>query len=158
MVGNSGIAEKGEAEDGSSDGGEDTTDDRSIAQLWLDQIEFANVIVLSKVHLLGTQTQNKKSASLSNQEETGGRKRKKQIISRSTGEPSSISEKSNERAVLELTSLIKRLNPKARVIVPNQSKFADVKVGDLVCTGLFDMEEAQLSAGWKLELQKEAEG
>ena len=33
-------------------GNDEETDDRSIAQLMLDQIEFANVILLSKVHLM----------------------------------------------------------------------------------------------------------
>mmetsp|Transcript_3998 Transcript_3998/g.10109 ORF Transcript_3998/g.10109 Transcript_3998/m.10109 type:complete len:555 (-) Transcript_3998:108-1772(-) len=59
MVGNTGLsAEAGKEackEEGHNHGpaeGEQAVDERSIAQLMLDQIEFANVIVLSKAHLV----------------------------------------------------------------------------------------------------------
>ena len=76
MIGNTGVRSGGEVGDGAADAQEEEGDgdgdkimlektqqqeqwqeegefdDRSITQLWLDQIEFANVIVLSKAHLV----------------------------------------------------------------------------------------------------------
>mmetsp|Transcript_1317 Transcript_1317/g.3593 ORF Transcript_1317/g.3593 Transcript_1317/m.3593 type:complete len:599 (-) Transcript_1317:70-1866(-) len=93
-------------------------DDRPIATLWLDQIEFANVIVVSKA--------------------------------------SQFLEKEGEEKLGEITALLKKLNPKARIIVPREDKYGDLDVSNtLINTGLFDMAESQTTAGWKMELEKE---
>jgi G3E family GTPase len=93
-------------------------DERPIATLWLDQIEFANVIVVSKA--------------------------------------SQFLEKEGEEKLAEIEALLKKLNPKAIVIVPREDKYGDLDVSrTLINTGLFDMAESSASAGWKLELEKE---
>lgn len=122
MVGNSGQTakvEKGitEEEQDAEGGEEEEVDDRSLAQLMLDQLEFANVIVLSKAQLL-------------------------------VG-------KDSEEKLEGIQALLKKLNPKARIIIPRQDKYEDMDVAELLNTGLFDMEEASESAGWQLELEKE---
>ena len=151
MVGNTGIAQ-GDTEE--------EIDDRSIAQLMLDQIEFANVIVLSKAHLLGSQagkpvsgagSSSQKSAQVHKPQNKG----RKQLVDAFSGQASAAAEMSNEAAVCEVAALIKKLNPKANVIVPKEPKFADVRIADLVNTHLFDMDEAQEGAGWIAELEKE---
>lgn len=93
--------------------------DESIVQLLIDQIEFANVILLNKVDLL-------------------------------SGE----GDKSIEDQLIAIRSLIQKLNPKATVLIPEQPKFEAFNVDCIVNTGLFDMEEAQESAGWIAELEK----
>lgn len=97
-------------------GNDPKTDERSIAQLLLDQIEFANVILLSKVHLMK--------------------------------DPS---------AVHEIKALLRKLNPLAKVIVPLKPYFADVPLSDLMNTNLFDMDQAESSAGWMQELATAAQ-
>jgi G3E family GTPase len=99
-------------------GNDPELDRRPITQLLLDQVEFANVIVVSKAALfLGTRT---------------------------------------ERQLQEVAALLRRLSPKARVIVPREDRFGDLDVGQaLLHTGLFDMESASRSAGWLVELAKE---
>ncbi len=92
-------------------------DNRSLAQLMLDQIEFANVIVLSKAQIL--------------------------------------LEKESEEKLQEIRTLLQKLNPKARILIPRKDKYGDLDVGkELLSTGLFDMEDASSSAGWRLELEK----
>lgn len=51
-----------------------------------------------------------------------------------------------------LEAAIKKLNPAARII---HSSFSKVPVTSLLNTGLFDMEEAESSAGWQKELDGE---
>ncbi len=51
-----------------------------------------------------------------------------------------------------LEAAIKKLNPAARII---HSSFSKVPVASLLNTGLFDMEEAESSAGWQKELAGE---
>ena len=116
MVGNTGLKEDGEK---AADTGEQVVDSRSIANLMLDQVEFANVLVLSKAHMI----------------------------------PGSAEKR--EKAIHEMKGLLKRLNPKATVVVPEQPHFADLKLSDICYTGLFDLEEASASAGWKQEMNKE---
>lgn len=97
-------------------------DDRPVSQLWLDQIEFANVIVVSKASLL--------------------------LQKEGT--------KNGEKKLKEIETLLKKLNPKAQILVPRENKYGDLDVSKtLIDTGLFDMEEASASAGWQEELEKE---
>ena len=117
MVGNTGISSKkgGEADKTGEPGEED---DRTLAQLMLDQIEFANVIVISKVQILLKKEGNAK--------------------------------------LDEVKSLLKKLNPKAKILAPLETMYGDLDVEkELLQTGLFDMDEASESAGWIQELEKE---
>lgn len=100
-------------------GGEpEQVDDRHIARLWLDQIEFANVIVVSKAA---------------------------QFI-----------EKEGKAKLHTIERLIKKLNPKAQVHIPELDKYEDLDVSKtLIDTGLFDMAESQASLAWSQELEKE---
>ena len=120
MVGNTGVMpHKPNSKRRTSDKEEkEEVDDRSIAQLMLDQIEFANVIVLSKTHLHAN----------------------------------------TSAAVPEIKALLQKLNPSATVLVPSEPFFADLELGTLISTGLFDMDKAEKSAGWLQELEKEAAG
>jgi len=128
MVGNTGTKEeklgrskdegaKRKKGDGKGDAEEPPLDERTITQLMLDQIEFANVIILSKAPLV-----------------------------------------TQPGAVAEITGLLQRLNPGARVLVPSELHFADLSIDSVINTKLFDMETAQRSAGWIAELQKQMTG
>ena len=90
----------------------DDVDDRSLVQLMLDQIEFANVILLSKAPV------------------------------------------ERPEVVLEMKRLLERLNPDAKVLVP-KAFFEDLAVGEVLNTGLFDMEKAEASLEWQEALKKE---
>mmetsp|Transcript_63017 Transcript_63017/g.150118 ORF Transcript_63017/g.150118 Transcript_63017/m.150118 type:complete len:530 (+) Transcript_63017:91-1680(+) len=96
---------------------EQMIDDRSIVQLMLDQIEFANIIILSKAPLV-----------------------------------------QKPEAIAEIKSLLQRLNPDAKVIVPMSEHFADLPISEVMNTGLFDMEKAEESTMWLRELEKEKSG
>ena len=85
-------------------------DDRTIVNLLIDQVEFANVIVLNKVDAV------------------------------------------SEEHLGILKSTLKKLNPNAELIETNFSK---VDPKSILNTGLFDFEEAEASAGWIEELNKE---
>ena len=102
---------------GSSDDVDDTEEsEESIVQLLIDQIEFANVILLNKVDLL---LDNEKSSSIDH-----------------------------------IKAVLQKLNPSATVIVPDKPKFEEFDASKIINTNLFDMEEAQESAGWLAELAK----
>ena len=106
------------------EGEEGFVDDRSIVQLFLDQIEFANVIILSKAQLV-------------------------------TG-PDKGSEKHEEglKRIQEIETLLRKLNPNARVVVPMKDKYADLDTEKYVVnTALFDMEKASASEAWVKELE-----
>jgi G3E family GTPase len=85
-------------------------DDRTIADLLTDQVEFANVIILNKSDLV------------------------------------------TPRELQTLKGAIQKLNPSARII---ESTYSKVAPESILNTGLFDYEEAEKSAGWIEELQKE---
>ena len=93
-------------------------DNRPIARLWLDQIEFANVIVVSKAS---------------------------QLIA-----------KECEAKLDEIERLLKKLNPKAQILIPQLDMYEDLDVSKtLINTDLFDMAESQASLAWAQELEKE---
>merc|ERR1712130_759479 len=88
----------------------------TVVELFIDQIEFANVIILNKIDLLK-------------------RKTKKATIT-------------------EIKNLVGKLNPKATIVIPEHPKFESFPIKKVLNTSLFNMEEAQTSAGWMAELQK----
>lgn len=90
--------------------------ERKIGDLQIDQIEFADVLIVNKVDLL---PENERSET-----------------------------------VKKITRLLTMLNPGAKVIVPDQAKFKDFDVAQVINTKLFDMEKASRSAGWMRELSK----
>ena len=57
-----------------------------------------------------------------------------------------------KESIATLRAIIKKLNPKAQVI---ESSFSKVHPTEILNTGLFDFEEAEQSAGWLEELNKE---
>lgn len=83
-------------------------DERTIVNLLVDQIEFANVIVLNKTDLV-----SKKDLEL-------------------------------------LEASIKKLNPVAKII---HSEMGKIQPKEIMNTGLFNYEEAEVSAGWIQELE-----
>ena len=105
-------------------GSEAVVDDRSIVQLFVDQIEFANVIVLSKAQ---TVTGIEK-----------GSKMHKEGLSK----------------IQDIEILLQKLNPKAKIVVPMENLFADLDTEQLLMnTTLFNMEEASHSDAWVKELE-----
>jgi len=99
-------------------------DDRSIVQLFLDQVEFANVIIVSKAQMV---TGTKK----------GSKKHKEGL-----------------KKIQDIRILLQKLNPKAKVVIPMSDKYADLDTEKyLMNTVLFDMKEARASAAWLKELE-----
>jgi G3E family GTPase len=82
-------------------------DERTVSDLLMDQIEFADVIVLNKLDLV------------------------------------------EKEAAARLRATLTRLNPAARVV---PAVHGHVKLGDVLGTGLFDLERAQQAPGWVREL------
>ena len=100
-----------EAEDLSARGeslGEE--DERTVTNLLIDQVEFADVIVLNKLDLV------------------------------------------SESDAREVEAVLKALNPGAQILPATR---AQVPLGKVLDTGLFDYERAENSAGWIRELQGE---
>ncbi len=85
-------------------------DERSVADLLVDQVEFADIILISKIDLV-----------------------KKSDIER-------------------LTAIISSLNTFAKIIPISQGK---VDIAEVLNTGLFDFERAQLAPGWLQEMRGE---
>jgi len=86
--------------------GLDDEDTRDIVQLLVDQVEFANVIVISKMDLV-------------------------------SGDE-----------IAYLRAILHQLNPKAKLI---EADHGQVPLGELVDTGLFDMDQAASHPGWLAE-------
>ncbi|WP_406422513.1 GTP-binding protein [Streptomyces sp. NBC_00873] len=99
LEGGDGLAERG------LDQYED--DERTVSDLLMDQIEFADVIVLNKLDLVDVQSADRLEAALA------------------------------------------RLNPVARIVAATRGQ---VDLGDVLGTGLFDLERAQQAPGWVMEL------
>ena len=85
-------------------------DERSVADLLVDQVEFADVILISKTDL------------------------------------------AKDSDVDRLTAILKTLNTNARIIpIAN----GQINIDEVLDTGLFDFEQAQLSPGWLKEMRGE---
>ncbi|MEW1751718.1 GTP-binding protein [Streptomyces angustmyceticus] len=82
-------------------------DERTVSDLLMDQIEFADVIVLNKTDLVDGPSAERLEAALA------------------------------------------RLNPAARIVAARHGR---VNTADILGTGLFDLERAQLAPGWVREL------
>ncbi|MEW2033760.1 GTP-binding protein [Streptomyces roseifaciens] len=82
-------------------------DERTVSDLLMDQIEFADVIVLNKLDLVDAESAERLRAALA------------------------------------------RLNPPARIVTATRGRVA---LGDVLGTGLFDLERAQQAPGWVMEL------
>ncbi|WP_267241869.1 GTP-binding protein [Streptomyces sp. PR69] len=82
-------------------------DERTVSDLLMDQIEFADVIVANKLDLIAPEHADRLRAALT------------------------------------------RLNPAARVVSATHGR---VDLGDVLGTGLFDLERAQQAPGWVMEL------
>ncbi len=85
-------------------------DERSVADLLVDQVEFADLILVSKCDLAGTQ-------------EVG-----------------------------RLTAILKTLNTHARIVPISHG---EVEIDEVLNTGLFDFDRAQLAPGWLKEMRGE---
>lgn len=83
-------------------------DERTIVNLLVDQIEFANVIVLNKIDLV------------------------------------------KKEDILLLENTLKKLNPVAKIV---HAKMGKIATNEIINTGLFNYEEAEMSAGWIQELE-----
>ncbi|MDG6097771.1 GTP-binding protein [Alteromonas sp. ZYF713] len=88
--------------------GED--DERSVADLLIDQLEFADVILISKIDLV------------------------------------------DEAVITRLKAILTTLNTRARIIPISQG---NIDVKEVLGTGLFDFEQAQLAPGWLKEMRGE---
>lgn len=85
-------------------------DERSVADLLVDQVEFADVILISKTDLATTSE------------------------------------------IERLTAILKTLNTNASIVPISQG---NVKIDDVLSTGLFDFERAQQAPGWLQEMRGE---
>ncbi len=85
-------------------------DERSVADLLVDQVEFADVILISKTDLATTSD------------------------------------------IERLTAILKTLNTNASIVPISQG---NVKIDDVLSTGLFDFERAQQAPGWLQEMRGE---
>lgn len=57
-----------------------------------------------------------------------------------------------EDQIKELESIIRKLNPEAKILLSNKSK---IELNAVINTGLFDYEKAEASAEWLKELENE---
>lgn len=88
----------------------EATDTRNLSDVMVEQVEFANVILLNKIDLL------------------------------------------EDEEIARLEATLHALNPRARIL---HTRFAQTAVGNVLKTGLFRMEEAEIAPGWMRKLRGE---
>lgn len=98
-------------------------DERTVSDLMVDQIEFADIIVLNKIDMVSNTSSHKYLMILTTQVQPS---QKNKII-----------------------KLVKNLNHRAKII---ESTYGKVDVTQLVNTGLFKLEIAQAGYGWLQDL------
>ena len=133
---------------------EPPVDDRSITQLMLDQIEFADVIILSKAPLV---------------KEPGAVAEITALLQRLNPGAQVVTPQDRARCLdVDFKDFFRRdtcffsekvpiLNGASKTC-PQELHFADLSLDTVISTKLFDMEKAQKSAGWIAELQKQLTG
>lgn len=99
-------------------------DERTVSDLMVDQIEFADVIILNKVDMV---------------------RRPRLLCSARWLTASQIDAETKPR----LLTLIKQLNHRAKILEAN---FGKVDVKEIVNTGMFNLQVAQTGYGWLQDL------
>eukprot|EP00761_Pharyngomonas_kirbyi_P009389 gb/GECH01009405.1/.p1 GENE.gb/GECH01009405.1/~~gb/GECH01009405.1/.p1 ORF type:complete len:712 (+),score=163.50 gb/GECH01009405.1/:1-2136(+) len=107
----------------------DQEDNRSICNLLVDQIEFADVIILNKLDQF------------------------RAMVEKQVGSDKDIN-KALEKEKAQVLTLIKKLNPEAKIL---ETEYSQVEVSNIINTGLFSFAKASQSAGWLKDIQGEEE-
>lgn len=125
----------------------DQEGEKGIAQLLMDQIEFANVILLNKVDGLV------KAREEAGETAAEKKKTKKMIPKRgrkiSEGGESAAAECEPPAAVDELVAVLRQLNPRA-IVLPTVHSRVDLR--QILSTGNFSVHEAMGTKGWMEDL------
>jgi G3E family GTPase len=109
-------------------------DERTISNLLLDQIEFADVILLNKTDLLTQQDYSTADSAAAAAAGKGKGKQKNRTASSSGG----------HAVVQKLVGMLQQLNPLAKVVPTSRCA---VELEEVLLTGRFDME--QVSSLWR---------
>lgn len=104
-------------------------DEKTLADLMCEQIEFADVVILNKIDLLPA----------------GGR----------DGSLDASSSKAPLTSLPALRAMVHKLNPGAKVLVAEHGR---VDLREILNTGLFSLEKAQQAPGWLQELRADSSG
>ncbi|KAF6261691.1 CobW/HypB/UreG, nucleotide-binding domain-containing protein [Scenedesmus sp. NREL 46B-D3] len=108
-------------------------DERTISNLLLDQIEFADVILLNKTDLL-TQQQHATAVSPAAAARASKRKGPSTKTAASSGAGTAVVER--------LAAMLEQLNPRAKVMPTSR---CDVVLQEVLLTGRFDMEQVGIT-------------
>lgn len=112
-------------------------DERTVSDLMVDQIEFADVIVLSKLDMVRT------SPSIHTADNDS-----LMLICRG---PFPLFFQVDEETKGRVRSVLRKLNRRAKVL---ESLYGKVDVKEIVNTGLFNLERAQTGYGWLQDLHE----
>lgn len=109
-------------------------DDKTLADLMCEQIEFADVVILNKIDLLPA---------------AGG------VDDTSPFSSTGASSQTPLTSLSALRALVHKLNPGAKVLLAEHGR---VDVREILNTGLFSLEKAQQAPGWLQELRAGSDG
>lgn len=131
-------------------------DDRTISNLLLDQIEFADVILLNKTDLLtpqptaaagpGSKGKSKGPSRRTGRQQQGATA--ELAAAAAGGEGGSVEGSRGEGSnsvVSRLVDMLHQLNPRAKVVPTSRSA---VELREVLLTGMFNMQEAAQAPGW----------
>lgn len=108
-------------------------DDRTISNLLLDQIEFADVILLNKIDLLDPSAAAAAASSAKKSSTTAAVNSKANKAAAGSGAGS-------KQLVAQLQEMLHQLNPQARVIPTSR---CDVDLQEVLLTGRFNLEQVR---------------
>jgi len=109
-------------------------DDKTLADLMCEQIEFADVVILNKIDLLPAAGGGDDTFSFSS---------------------TAASSQTPLTSLSALRALVHKLNPGAKVLLAEHGR---VDVREILNTGLFSLEKAQQAPGWLQELRAGSNG